>query len=193
VAPERGFGQGFDRLRRAHLRRRRARAFIADWGHRRSKDVPFFLYLHSLAASKPPTAQEGPALAADELTDVTEKAGPLAGDARVQEAADGAAGWFLEQSLLGGKSMQAWSAGSPPRPSAGLVELCVEWLETPPDDPDFAVVRRRFAPRTGGASKAPTRSSRSASGALDALRMPEGTDRHDRRDHGEMLGEHGSL
>ena len=194
IVPERGYGQGFDSFS-ASYDVNSPEAEIAAWQARRAKDAPFFLFLHSCTAHDPYGPKDArwesdpdPAVAVEARAIVREAS------ASGWRLPAGAAPWFLELSLFDCRGRVTLGQAIPAEPLSRLWDLSMDWLDGEGrGTPELASLVQR-APRAyrEGLATADETVARTLA-ALDALHLPEATVIAVVGDHGEALGEHGTL
>ena len=194
VAPSRGLGQGFDSFS-TDFDAAGPEAEIAAWARRRPGDAPFFLFLHTTAAHDPygpkDLRQAPPTVPwiADRARAIAKQA--AAADGRLP---DGAAPWLLEQFLfrLDGRLSLQGAVGD--EGMFRLFDLAMDWLDGEGRGSPALAPVLEAAPAAYRAGLAHVdRVFERTKAALEAVVPLDDVVFVVCGDHGEALGEHGTL
>jgi arylsulfatase A-like enzyme len=199
VSAERGYAQGFDAFGTG-FDAKTPETTVAEWDARRPKDRPFFLFLHSNAPHDPygpkSSGPEDPRPDAARAAALREEARrAFEGVDLVREPLSPAlGGWLAERYLLDGAARTAIGEALGDERASLLAERFVEWLDgAGRGSLEMAALAPRAAARyREGLAWADRTFSRTLA-ALSTCDLPRGTTIAVVGDHGELLGEHGTL
>jgi arylsulfatase A-like enzyme len=195
VSPARGYAQGFDAFGDS-FDRLGPEATLAEWQSRRPKDRPFFVFVHTYAAHDPygekPVAPIDAAHAEALRAEVRRVVGDL--DLARDALPTSVAAWLTERYLLDPDMRRAVGEVVGEERSPLLWDRIMEWLDgAGRDSPEVAalapVVERRYREGLAWADRMFSRTM----AALATCDLPPETVVAVVGDHGEMLGEHGTL